>query len=438
MLDTSTTFLATGNGFADALAGSAYASSKNAPIVLVDNIFNNSTASYLNTKNSLRKQLTVLGGEAVMPSTIVQKYANSSTEDITPGVIYKPSEIANLVSPSVVYIEVSDSNGIPIASGSGFIIDSTGKIATNYHVIKGAYSAKVKTYDGKTYDVSKVFAYDSTQDMALIKINATGLQPVSLGDSDKIGTGDKIYTIGNPLGLNDTMSDGLISSKSRIVNGATYIQISAPLSSGSSGGVLVNEQAEVIGITSAGMTDGQNLNFAIPINLLKLTLTQDIDLTLAQLPHGGPTSKETEIKTDDEFAAFLNSHYNVLTIAGKTVRFTWKVNDYKTGLSKVSVHGMIDSRDFGTWMDFLNLNHRGEIMLYFASLSNDIATNYPGESFLGNVLYQDYYTTLPAIRLAQGEVTYSGDGKWFISHPIVSFYDLYALNKSDLKVTITD
>lgn len=90
--------------------------------------------------------------------------------------------------------------------------------------------------------MTKVFAYDPTQDMALIKINATGLEPVTLGDSDNVGTGDKIYTIGDPLGLDDTMSDGLISTKSRIVDGATYIQISAPISHGSSGGVLLNEQ----------------------------------------------------------------------------------------------------------------------------------------------------------------------------------------------------
>ena len=436
--DFSTIFLATGNGFADALAGSAYAASENAPIVLVDNIYNNNTASYINSKDIITKQFNILGGEAVMPSTIVRKYTNP-TDDSTPGVIYKPSEIAKIVSPSVVYIEVSDSKGIPIASGSGFIIDSTGKIATNYHVIKGAYSAKVKTYDGKIYDVSKVFTYDSTQDMALIKIDATGLHPVSLGDSDKIGIGDKIYTIGDPLGLDDTISDGLISSKSRVVDGSTVIQISAPISSGSSGGVLLNEQAEVIGITSAGITDGQNLNFAIPINLLKPTLTQDINLTLAQLPHGSVPSNETAKLTDEQFATFLNSPDRVLTIAGKTIRISWMVNDYKTGLSKESIHGIIDSRDFGNWMDLLNNNHRGEVMLYFAKLNNDIAINYPGNSFSGSVLYQDYYTILPSTPFfPSDEVSYSSNGQWFVSHPLVTFYDLYSMNKSDPRVNISD
>jgi len=430
-------FLATGDGYADALAGSAYAASKTAPILLIGNSYNNDTASFLNSKNNL-KQLNVLGGEVVMPSTLIQKYTNSLS-GISPGGSYSPSEIAKLVSPSVVYIEVSNSYGIPIASGSGFIIDSTGKIATNYHLIKGAYSAKVKTYDGKIYDVSKVYAYDPTQDMALLKIDATGLQPVVLGDSDKVNTGDKIYTIGNPSGLDNTMSDGLISTKSKVVDGASYIQISAPISSGSSGGVLLNEQVEVIGITTAGVNDGQNLNFAIPINLLKLKLTQNIDLTLAQLPRGTVPSSQLTIKTDQEFVDLvLNVKYKVMIIAGKTINFSWKVNDYKTGVSKVSIHGKIVNTDYGSWMNLLSTNQRGEIMLYFAQLNNDIALNYPGETFMGSILYEDYYKILPSPSFPYDEVSYSGDGRWFVSHPLVSFFDLYSMGKSDPRVTISD
>lgn len=435
--DFSNIFIATGNGFADALSGSAYAASKTAPILLVGSSYNNDTASYLNTKNSVNKQLNILGGEVVLPSTLIQRYSNSQSST-APGYTYSPSEIAKLLSPSVVYIEVSNSHGIPIASGSGFVIDSTGKIVTNYHVIKNAYFAKVKTYDGKTYNVSKVFAFDATQDMALLKIDATGLQPVILGDSDKVGTGDKIYTIGNPTGLDATMSDGLISTKSRVVDGATYIQISSPISSGSSGGVLLNDKAEVIGITTAGVNDGQNLNFAIPINLLKLTLTEDINLTLAQLPRGSVRDSELTKKTDQEFADFLNSQYNVMPIDGKIIHFSWKVNDYKTGLSKVNVHGIIDSIDYGNWMNLLNTNHKGDIMLYFAKINNEIALNYPGASFVGNVLYQDYYTILPSIPFATDEVSYSGNGKWFVSHQLVSFFDLYSMGKSDQRVNISD
>lgn len=436
-LDFSEIFIATGNGFADALAGSAYATSKSSPIVLVDNVYDNNTATYLDSKKSTIKQLNILGGEVVVPSTIVQKYTNILIDDNSPSSIYTSHEIAQKFSPSVVYIEVSDSNGIPIASGSGFVVDSNGKIATNYQLIKGAYSAKVKTYDGKIYDVSKVFTYDSKQDLALIKIDATGLQPAPMGDSDKIGTGDRIYTIGNPSGMDDTMSDGIISTKSKIVDGASYIQISALISSGTSGGVLVDEHAEVIGITTANVTNGQNLNLAIPINLLKPMLTQDINTKLAQLPRESVPTQLTK-KTDSEFAAYLNSQYCVMTIAGKSVHFNWKVNDYQTGSSDISIHGMMDSTDYGNWMEILNANGRGSIMFFFANINNDIAENYPGKSFVGSVLYQDYYSYLASPQFPYNDVTYYGDGKWLVKHIIVSFYDLHKLNTSDPRVTVSD
>lgn len=222
-----------------------------------------SSASQTALKNNIRMQFTTVASS--VPTT------------------YSSSQIFSMVSPSVVYIEVNDSSGKFLGSGSGFAVDTNGKIATNYHVIKGAYSAKVKTSDGKVFNVTKVFAYDAAQDMALIKVDTTSLKPVTLGDSDKVGTGDKIYTIGSPLGLDHTMSDGLISTKSRLINGIMAIQISAPISHGSSGGALVNEHAETIGITFAGIDEGQNLNFAIPINLLKPMLGQDINKTLPQL-----------------------------------------------------------------------------------------------------------------------------------------------------------
>ncbi len=433
--DFSNIFIATGTGFADALTGCAYASSKAAPILLVGNSFNNDTASYINAKNNVIKQLNILGGDIVMPLMLIDKYTSSLSETSHS---YKPSKIAKLVSPSVVYIEVSNSYGVPIRTGSGFVIDSTGKIATNYNLIKGAHSAKVKTHDGKIYDVSKVSAYDLTQDMALLKIEAIGLQPASLGDSDQLVTGDKVYTIGNPLGLNDTMSDGLISTKSRVVDGATYIQISAPISMGSSGGVLLNEKAEVIGITISGIKEGQNLNFAVPINLLKKLLIQDINLTLAELPSENIKNTQLTKKTDKEFENFLNAEYNLMNINGKTIRFSWRVNDYKSGISKVSIHGMINSTDYGNWVDLLIRNHRGEIMTHFAKLNNDIALNYPGDSFAGSVLYEDYYTILPSTPFPYDEVSYSENGRWFVSHPIISFFDLYPMNKSDQRVKISD
>lgn len=452
-LELSRIFLATGNGFTDALAGSAYAAAESSPILLVDYGYNQDVGEYLNSKGSIITKISILGGEIIMPSTLVYKYINPSSQITPTGSSYSASEIARKLSPSIVYIEVSDLNGMPIASGSGYIIDSTGRIATNYHLIKGTTSAKVKTYDGKIYAVSKVLSYDSKEDLALLKIDATGLQPVTLGDSDKIGTGDKIYTIGNLSGKDDTMSDGIISTKLELIGGASYIRISAPISSGTSGGVLVNEQSEVIGTTTVNTTAGQNLYYSTPINLLKPMLTQNINQTLAQLPRESISTTGQAKSTDQEFADYLNnlkipdrlegigikkSPFSVMTIADKSVRFSWKVNDYQSGVSDISIHGIMDPRDYGNWIQIINMNEKASIMFHFAQLNNAIAENYPGKSFSGSVLYEDYYPYFASPQFPSNDVTFAGAGRWLVKHTIVSFYDLRKLNISDPRVNVSD
>lgn len=364
-------FVATGNGFADALAGSAIASMMKSPLILVDNVKNIDTESFISNHNI--SQLNVLGGEGVISSSLVDSYLEGQQS-------YSPSQIAKIVSPSVVYIETYDQSGNAYATGSGFVVDSNGKIATNYHVINGAYSAKVKTYDGKTYAVKKVFAYSKSQDMALLGIDAAGLVPVTLGDSDNITMGDKIYTIGNPLGLEDTMSDGLISSKSREVGGATYVQISAPISHGSSGGVLVNEKAEVIGITSAGIDEGQNLNFAIPINLLKTLLNQDSNLSLSQVK---PTNSSENIALSS-IQTYLQQKYGVTEVDGITLKYDIKVTLY-SGNSDGSHAGSAFIVFYIQDEKAMITTNPADYLKWSISMMNDIQSKYGNIEYNGGV-----------------------------------------------------
>lgn len=431
-------FMATGNGYADALAGSAYAAGRAAPILLTDSNFNKDTADYLNSRSSVLTQLSVLGGEVIMPTALIQEYTDYLAGK-TPGVTYTAAELAKLVTPSVVHIEARDSYGTPILSGSGFIVDSTGKIATNYQLIKDAYSAKVTTHDGKVYDVANVCTYDIKRDLAVVKINAVGLQPVAQGDSEGISIGDKIYTLGNYSGSAETMNDGLISTKSKIVENVNYIQITASVAAGIYGGVLLNEQAEAIGLTVAEVKNAKDLYLALPINTLKQVLTEDFGLSLDQLPRQSDTTSTDSKMTDQEFAELLNSKYDAMTIAGKTVRFTWKVNDYQSGSATISVHGMMNPTDLAPWLELIEEERRGEMMVYFSSVCSDISLNYPDTTFMGNVLYQEYYGRLPSTPFfPYNEVSYTTDGKWFVSHPVVNFYNLFPQGKSDVRVTITD
>ncbi|MEE3493458.1 S1C family serine protease, partial [Ruminococcus sp.] len=174
------------------------------------------------------------------------------------------------------------------AAGSGFIITSDGYIVTNYHVIEGAESIQITTYDNKTYD-AKVIGYDENNDVAVIKIDAQGLTPVVLGDSDNMNVGDDVVAIGNPLGeLTFSLTKGAVSALNRnitIENQAmTLIQTDCAINSGNSGGALFNTHGEVIGITNAKYSSSgrasasvDNIGFAIPMNSVRDIITSIID-----------------------------------------------------------------------------------------------------------------------------------------------------------------
>lgn len=174
-------------------------------------------------------------------------------------------------SPAVFHIEVYDRLGQKIATGSGFFIDSNGTAITNYHVIEDAYSLKaVLPYTSEKYDVLGVHNYSAEEDWAIIKVNGSGFDYLQIGDSSTVVGGAVVFALGSPLGLQNSISEGLISNPGRVESNAVYIQTSAPISHGSSGGALLNKYGDVIGITSAGYVNGQNLNLALPMHYIGL------------------------------------------------------------------------------------------------------------------------------------------------------------------------
>lgn len=176
-------------------------------------------------------------------------------------------EIANKVLPSVVLIITQDENGIPISQGSGFVFGA-GLVVSNLHVFERATNAFVKNV--KTGEVSKaieVVAMNAKEDICVIRIDNTKFPTLSLGNSSSVETGDEIYVASNPKGLEGSFTKGIISS---LRSDVELFQIDAAISPGSSGGVLLNQKAEAVGIIKSSLISGQNLNFAIPINELKI------------------------------------------------------------------------------------------------------------------------------------------------------------------------
>jgi S1-C subfamily serine protease len=175
-------------------------------------------------------------------------------------------DIAKYVSPAIVTIQVYDNTGTGFAFGTGFFIGS-GKILTNAHVVEGAYSAEVYSLV-KYYENVTILKRDSNIDLAVLEVKSVGEPTISLADDSDLRVGQPVIAIGNPEGLERTVSNGLISAI-RDWGRGQKIQISAPISHGSSGGPLLNMQGSVIGVTSSGIDEGQNLNFAIGLETIK-------------------------------------------------------------------------------------------------------------------------------------------------------------------------
>jgi hypothetical protein len=209
----------------------------------------------------------------VPPST--PKQTEETTENL-PSIIKR-------IKPSVVIVFTYDGNGNYLAQGSGFFINQNGDVITNYHVIQGASSAEIKTADGKTYPITYIVAGDEQNDVIRLSVNIPSQYVYPLSLSETIPeVGERIIVYGSPLGLENTVSDGIVSSVREISDYSKIIQITVPVSPGSSGSPVLNMNGEVIGIATFQFIEGQNLNFAIPserIAILNLAKEEKISLS---------------------------------------------------------------------------------------------------------------------------------------------------------------
>lgn len=224
---------------------------------------------------------TGLTGNQVVVQQVQRDTTDASTTNSTDGTAMSVQQIAAVVSPSVVAITTEQMSGsqtwfggyyVQSGAGSGVIISQDGYILTCAHVVSGATSIKVQLDNGDTYDAT-IVGSDSTSDIAVIKIEATGLTPAVIGDSDALAVGETVVAVGNPLGtLSNSVTDGIISALNREVtvedNDMTLLQTDASISPGNSGGGLFNANGELIGIVNAksSYSEAEGIGFAIPIN----------------------------------------------------------------------------------------------------------------------------------------------------------------------------
>ena len=258
-----------------------------------------------------------LSGRFLAVITVLLLFCPLST--VFPQTTLPAEDIAEKALAATVYLEMKDKNGKTLGFGSGFFVKSN-LIATNYHVIEGA-SRGIAKLVGKhtTYNIEGTTATDKTNDLALLKVTAYGIKPLSLGDSDTVRIGETVYVAGNPKGLEGTFSNGIISSR-RDKYTKERLQMTAPISPGSSGGPVLNRKGEVIGVSFARhrALDAENLNFAIPSKYLKKLL--------ARSRPAKPLLQENDLPISAK-AYFLwgNAKYHLRDYAGAILDYTMAI-----------------------------------------------------------------------------------------------------------------
>ena len=235
---------------------------------------------------------------------------------VTAATAQTPQQIAQKAFRSTVLLVMEDANGQPLSLGSGFFVKD-GQIATNLHVVEGAARGYAKLVGKETkFNIDGYTAIDEKRDMIILKVTTFGVQSILLGNSDFAQVGETVYAVGNPRGLEGTFSDGIISSI-RPVGSDKLIQMTAPLSPGSSGGPVLNRKGEVIGVSVLTIRDGQNLNFAIPSNYLKKLLIK--------VGYTKPLSQAQSAKRQQSLLANFGGQ-SVEGVSGG--KFTWVVDAF--------------------------------------------------------------------------------------------------------------
>ena len=237
--------------------------------------------------------------QGIRENSVIEIVQVGTDTQMTPAEVYAANVNSTVGITTSVTTNFWGYQSTSAASGSGFIISDDGYILTNFHVIEDSDSISVSMYNGDSYDATLI-GYDESNDIAVLKIEAEGLAPVILGDSDNLNVGDSVVAIGNPLGeLTFTLTSGAISAKDREVTfsnnmSMNLLQTDCAINSGNSGGALFNLYGEVIGVTNAKYSTSSsssasidNIGFAIPVNSIMNIVESIIEKGYISKPYIG-------------------------------------------------------------------------------------------------------------------------------------------------------
>ena len=295
---------------------------------------------------------TVMKG--VRETSVLQIQQIDSSKTLSAAEVYA----ANVNSPVGIVTSAVTTNfwgqrTTSAAAGSGFLFTDDGYILTNYHVVQGADSVTVSTYDGTKYD-AKIIGFDESNDVAVLKIDAEGLTPVVIGNSDQLNVGDSVVAIGNPLGeLTFSLTSGTVSALDREVTMSSgismeLIQTDCAINSGNSGGALFNMYGEGVGITNskyAGASNSgaavDNIAFAIPINDVYSIVTSIIEKGYIEKPYIGVSVLDVSDETQ-KYGLPKGASVQTVTDDGPAKAAGLQVNDIITKVDDTEITGSSD------------------------------------------------------------------------------------------------
>ncbi|MBQ3702383.1 MAG: trypsin-like peptidase domain-containing protein [Oscillospiraceae bacterium] len=330
-------------------------------------------ASVVSSHPVLHKTLSLLLLVAVFASCILMggaTAASAESPELSPADLYEKNVVSTVGITTSGKINSRFGGYTFQAAGSGFIITEDGYILTNHHVIDGSDTVTVATFDEQTYD-AKVIGYDESSDIAILKVEATNLKPVTVGDSDQLRVGDPVYAIGNPLGeLTFSLTHGIVSALSRNVKTGSHtmnlIQTDCAINSGNSGGALFNSRGEVVGITNAKYSASgfsneaeiDNVGFAIPVNSVTRIVTSIIENGYVLKPYIGitvaPLSEETASITGIKAGAVVQD----VTEGAPADQAGIKVHDVIVKIDDV------DIKDSNTLVQAVAKSEPGDVMTF--------------------------------------------------------------------------
>ncbi len=235
---------------------------------------------------SLAKMIHGFLSTGLMVGLILFTTSSSPAEESLPAIVKR-------IEPSVVVIVTYNTEGRVAGQGTGFFVNKEGDLVTNYHVLQGATRADAKTVDGKTYPITTVLADDRVGDLVRVSVNMRGDPVVPLFISSVVPeVGERIIVVGTPLGLEKTVSDGIVSAIRDIPDFGKIVQLTAPISPGSSGSPVLTMEGKVIGIVTFFSAAGQNLNFAVPAERITKLIPGEKVKTLVEW---GEADKEEQL-----------------------------------------------------------------------------------------------------------------------------------------------